>query len=236
MASGWIKLHRKMLEWEWYKDIPVRILFEHCLLKANKADTKWHGIDIMRGSFITSIETLVFETGLTKMQVRTALKKLKTTREITHQTTRYYSIIIINNWDSFQADNTPSNTQITRQATRQVTTAKEYKKREDKNSNISYINSSSSSIEDLPKISEEEEELLKNHSLKNKVKYFKPWLRKVLANGDYKEILEKEKKRLQRLEEKKKEVVEIKRVELTKEDEEEILKIQQRMREKIRRG
>ena len=48
------------------------------------------------------------------------------------------------------------------------------------------------------------------------------------------QILEKEKKRLQRLEEKKKQVVEIKPVENTKQDEEEILKIQQKIREKMK--
>lgn len=210
MASGWIKLHRKMLEWEWYKDIPVRILFEHCLLKANKENTKWHGVDIMRGSFITSIETLAFETGLTKMQVRTALKKLKITHEITHQTTRYYSIIIINNWDSFQGDNTQITRQVTRQATRQITTAKEYKKKEDKNiSNISYINS----------LSIEEREILKNYLLRQKRKpdNLDAYIKHLITNGDYKEILEKEKKRLQRLEEKKKLEIEEKQKEQNEE-------------------
>lgn len=112
-SQGYIKLHRQITEWEWYKNIPVKILFLHCLLRANHADKKWQGILIKKGSFITSLDNLAFETGLTKRQVRTALDKLKMTHELTHQTTHQYSIIIINNWDKFQIDDTPLDTQAT---------------------------------------------------------------------------------------------------------------------------
>lgn len=111
--AGYIKLHRQLTEWEWYKNIPVKTLFIHCLLRANHKDNKWQGIVIKKGSFVTSLDNLAFETGLTKRQVRTALDKLKTTHELTHQTTRQYSIIIINNWDKFQFDDTQPDTQMT---------------------------------------------------------------------------------------------------------------------------
>ncbi len=113
MHRGYIKLYRKMTEWEWYKNIPVRVLFEHCLIKANIEDKKWQGIVIKKGSFVTSLDNLVNETGLTKMQVRTAIEKLKMTHEITHRATRHYSIITINNFDLYQDNNTQNNTQIT---------------------------------------------------------------------------------------------------------------------------
>ena len=41
--AGYIKLHRKLLEWEWYSDTNVKIVFLHCLLMANHDDTKWRG-------------------------------------------------------------------------------------------------------------------------------------------------------------------------------------------------
>ena len=50
--EGWIKLHRKILDWEWYTDAPVRILFEHLLLTANSEDKKWRGMTIKRGQTI----------------------------------------------------------------------------------------------------------------------------------------------------------------------------------------
>ena len=111
--QGYIKLHRQIMEWEWYKSIPVKVLFLHCLLRANHADKKWQGVLVKKGSFVTSLDNLAFETGLSKRQVRTALNKLKSTHEVTHQTTRHYSIIIVNNWDKFQLDDTQLNTQMT---------------------------------------------------------------------------------------------------------------------------
>ena len=111
--AGYIKLHRDIMNWEWYKDINVKVLFFHILLKANHKIQKWQGITINKGSFVTSLDTLAFETGLTKMQIRTALKKLILTHEITHETTRQYSIISITNWNKYQDINTQDNIQIT---------------------------------------------------------------------------------------------------------------------------
>ena len=111
--QGYIKLHRQITEWEWYSNINVSRLFIHCLLKANHKDNRWQGIVIKKGSFITSIENLAFETGLSGQQVRTSLNKLKSTGEITSQTTNRYSIITIKNWGSYQMDNTQDNKQIT---------------------------------------------------------------------------------------------------------------------------
>ena len=111
--QGFIKLHRQITEWEWYSNINVCRLFIHCLLKANHKDNKWQGIVIERGSFITSIENLAFETGLSGQQIRTALNKLKSTGEITSKTTNRYSVISIKNWDMFQVDNKQDNKQIT---------------------------------------------------------------------------------------------------------------------------
>ena len=102
--QGYIKLHRQLLEWEWYKNAPVKDLFIHCLLKANHADKKWQGTLVKKGSFITSYENLSIETGLSYKQVRTALDKLKMTGEVAHQTTSQYSIITIKNWDKFQIE------------------------------------------------------------------------------------------------------------------------------------
>ena len=128
--SGYRKTYRKMLDWEWYTDVPVRVLFEHCLLKANYKEKKWHGITIKCGSFITSYENLAFETGLTVQQVRTAINKLKSTGELTYQSTSRYSIITVNNWIEYQEDNTQINKQITNNQqtnNKQITTTKERK-------------------------------------------------------------------------------------------------------------
>lgn len=109
----YLKLYYKLLDWQWYTDANVMRLFIHCLLKANRLDKKWHGIDIKAGSFITSYENLAFETGLTVRQIRTALTKLKTTGELTNKTTSRYSMITINNWNEYQGNDKQNDKQMT---------------------------------------------------------------------------------------------------------------------------
>lgn len=104
MNNGWIKLHRSLLDWEWYSDMNVRVVFIHCLLKANCKDVKYKGKDILRGSFATGLELLSRETGLTVAQIRVTLNKLKMTSEITIQTSAEGSIISITNYDLYQSN------------------------------------------------------------------------------------------------------------------------------------
>lgn len=77
------KAYRKMEDWEWYKDIYVFKLFHHLLLRANWKDGRFQGIEVPRGSLITSIENLSMQSGLSIQQVRTALKKLEKQGKLT---------------------------------------------------------------------------------------------------------------------------------------------------------
>ena len=128
----YIKLHRKFMEWEWYKNWNVFTVFIHCLLKANWKDKKWEWDIIKRWEFITSYQTLANELSwkhnkFTVMQVRTALKKLNVTGEITIKTTNKFTIVKVNNYNEYQVNNTQDNNQITnKQQTNnnQITTTK----------------------------------------------------------------------------------------------------------------
>jgi hypothetical protein len=100
--QGWIKLHRKIVDWEWYDDIPTFKLFIHLLLKANHEDNKWRGQTIEKGSFVTSLASLSTETGLSIKQIRTALKHLENTGEIDKQTTNQNTLIIVLNYGIYQ--------------------------------------------------------------------------------------------------------------------------------------
>ena len=104
MNYGYIKFHRQILEWEWYSDLNVYRVFTHLLLKANYEDNRWKGIEIKAGQRLTSVGKLAGETGLKVQQVRTALKKLKSTGEITSQATSEYTIITICNYSYFQGE------------------------------------------------------------------------------------------------------------------------------------
>lgn len=103
MNEGFITIERSILYWEWYDNIPAKVLFLHCLLKANHKPNNWRGIDIKRGQFITSIQKLSDETGLTTKQVRTALKNLEKTNELGKQTTSANTLISITNYDLYQS-------------------------------------------------------------------------------------------------------------------------------------
>ena len=100
--EGWIKLHRKMINWEWYNDINVKVVFLHLLLTANHEDKKWQGIEIKRGQKITSLSHLAEETKLSVKQIRNVLNKLKSTGEITNKGTNKYTIITIVKYNDYQ--------------------------------------------------------------------------------------------------------------------------------------
>lgn len=101
--NGWIKLHRSLLEWEWYDDINVKVTFIHLLLSANHAPRKWRGIDIGRGQLWTSIGNLSKDVGISEKQIRNCLKKLESTSEIVTQGASNGTMITVCKYDSYQA-------------------------------------------------------------------------------------------------------------------------------------
>ncbi len=109
--EGFIKIHRKMLEWEWYDDINTKVLFLHLLLKVNHKEKKWRGITVFPGEMITWLHALSTQTGLSIKQVRTALNKLKRTDEVAIKSTNNYSIIKVKNWDKHQTKGKPKDKQ-----------------------------------------------------------------------------------------------------------------------------
>lgn len=126
MNGNFIKIDRKMLEWEWYKKEHTKNVFLHCLLKAYWKDTKIEGKIIPRGSFVSSIGNIAEELSLTPMEVRTALKHLKSTNELTSKGTNRNTVFTVTNYDLYQ-----SKEQEEQQTDNKRTTNEEYK--EDKN-------------------------------------------------------------------------------------------------------
>ena len=72
------------------------------LLKANWKDGKFEGKVIPRGSFVSSIGNLAKETSLTPDEIRTALKHLISTKEITKQGYSKFTVFTVNNYDCYQ--------------------------------------------------------------------------------------------------------------------------------------
>lgn len=130
--GNFIKIDRKILEWEWYKDQNTKDLFLHMLIKANWKEGKFQGTTVPRGSFVSSINRLHEETGLTEREVRTAISHLKTTGEVTSKTTNKFTVFTVLNYDLYQASDKQADNQVTseRQADdKQTTTIEERKKK-----------------------------------------------------------------------------------------------------------
>ena len=134
--SGWIKLHRDLIDWEWYTDHNTCRLFIHCVLRANFEDNIWRGIDIKRGSFYTSLGTISSETGLSLRQIRTSLDKLASTGELTSSGMARGRMITVMHYNQYQEADRLSVTQMTgkRQGSDRVATTNKNDNK-DKNDN-----------------------------------------------------------------------------------------------------
>lgn len=137
MNVGWIKLHRQILNWEWYSDTNTFRLFLHLILTANYKDQKHQGKLIKKGTLITGRDKLSIETGLSVREVRTCLERLKSTNEIAIKTYSKGTEIQIVNYDKYQIE-TSETTNERPTNDQQTTTIKEYKenKKEKERKNI----------------------------------------------------------------------------------------------------
>lgn len=102
MDGNYIKINRTILDWEWYGNINTKLLFFHILLKANWRDGKFEGSVIPRGSFVSSYPRLAEECSLTINELRTALKHLVLTGEITVKAYPKYSVFTVKNYCEYQ--------------------------------------------------------------------------------------------------------------------------------------
>lgn len=113
MDNGWIKLHRKLTEWEWYKEPYTRIVFEYVLLVSCHKEQNFRGIKVGVGEALRTLETIAFDNGITIQNARTAIKNLKSTGELTEKQHGKYRILRVNNYSQYQVGNTESNSELT---------------------------------------------------------------------------------------------------------------------------
>lgn len=132
MDGNYIKIDRKILEWEWYGNINTCRLFFHMLIKANWKDGRFQGKEIPRGSFVSSVGKLAEETKLTEREVRTAISHLKMTGEVTSKATNKFTVFTVKNYDMYQSNDKQNDIQATikRQTNDKLTTTIEERKKE----------------------------------------------------------------------------------------------------------
>ena len=101
MAS-WIKIFRELLQWEWFQKPEMVQLFIYLLLKANCEDKQWQGMVIKRGQLVTSNSSIRNDLKLSEQTIRTCIKRMISTGEITYKSTNRFVVITICNYDKYQ--------------------------------------------------------------------------------------------------------------------------------------
>ena len=121
MGYTYIKLFRKIMDWCWYKDSNTKAVFLHLLLNANITDKPYRNDLIRRGEMVTSFRHLAKDLNLSERAVRTAVEHLEKTGEVTHRSTRNYTVFSVVNFDPYQGErhtrDTENDTPEARQAT-----------------------------------------------------------------------------------------------------------------------
>lgn len=102
LRNGFVKIYRSILDWEWYDDINTTRLFLHLLLTVSIEKSQWHGVDIERGSRVSSYAILARETKLSVKQIRAALSHLETTGEVARTKYPKFTVFTVVNFDTYQ--------------------------------------------------------------------------------------------------------------------------------------
>jgi len=109
MSSGWVKLHRKILDNDIFKNDKLFRVFMYLLLKASHSERDQligdSIVNLKAGQWATGRKAISRDTGLTEQNVRTAISKLERLGILTIKVTVKYSIFSISNWDCYQQDN-----------------------------------------------------------------------------------------------------------------------------------
>lgn len=143
--EGWIKVHRSKLNWEWFSDYKTAHLFEYLLLKASYNEYKFRGVKLKSGQLPFGYNKASIETGLSVQMIRTSLRNLESTNEITKKSSRQGTIITIVNWKKWQGSTSDSTNNSTNELTsnqqasnKQSTTTNKVNNNNNENNILSY--------------------------------------------------------------------------------------------------
>ena len=117
--SGWIKLHRRILDDPIITDDGLFRLFIYCLLNANFKEKSFiHGdepVKVLRGQFITGRKVLAEKLNINDTTVYHRLKRLQKLKYISIKPNNRYSLITIINYNTYVEENSDeiSDTELT---------------------------------------------------------------------------------------------------------------------------
>lgn len=105
--NGYIKLHRSILNWEWWSDEKTTRVFLWLLLNAQWEDSRFRGYEVPRGSLVTSYKSISENLGISVKSARVAIEHLKRTGEVAVKGHPHFSIVTITNWEKYQGYDEP---------------------------------------------------------------------------------------------------------------------------------
>ena len=108
--STFVKIDRNIINWRWFHKPNTMLVWLWLILSANIEPHDFEGETIQRGEIATSRNSISAATGLSEQEVRTALKHLKSTGEITSRSRPKYSVITIVEYDKYQSRATSKST------------------------------------------------------------------------------------------------------------------------------
>lgn len=99
----YIKLFRKITEWEHYTDGNTVRLFLHLLLNAVHDRQTAYDVPLRRGQYFTSSRQLSGDLNISTKYITESIKKLKDSGEIQTERCRWGTIFTIVNYDDYQS-------------------------------------------------------------------------------------------------------------------------------------
>lgn len=135
--EGYIKLYRKMVKWGWYKETNTKAVFLHLLFMAQYEPCYYKGEYLEEGQIATSFREISHETGISERSVRTAIEHLEATGELTHKSSRKFSIFTIQNYSEYQGTTQQPTQDRKRKGRKERKEAKERKEVKEKEQRIS---------------------------------------------------------------------------------------------------
>jgi DNA-binding transcriptional regulator YhcF (GntR family) len=98
LIKGYVKLHRKIVDWEWYKNPRMTHLFLYLICQANYEEKEWRGTKVKVGQLISTASQLSVNTGISISTVRRVLKTLEKTGEISIKKCKKVCVITVCNY------------------------------------------------------------------------------------------------------------------------------------------
>ncbi len=121
MSIGWVKLHRQALDNGWLKNPVLWAFWSYCLLRANHKPCTtivgYQQVQLEPGQFIFGRKQAMEDLSLSEQNIKTCLKNLKNTKNLTVKVTNKFSVITVVNWHIYQDEEEETNQQTNQRLT-----------------------------------------------------------------------------------------------------------------------